>query len=81
MEKLFSKLDLNDYVKAFQGFLAREKPLFIEGDVHVHYRLISELERYDGIKSLPSMISLERTIKSNLLKIAFFMAARIKIPA
>ena len=59
MEKLFSKLDLNDYVKAFQGFLAREKPLFIEGDVHVHYRLISELERYDGIKSLPSMISLD----------------------
>ena len=59
MEKLFSKLDLNDYVKGFQGFLARPKPLFLEGDVGVHYRLISELERYEGIKAPPQVIALD----------------------
>lgn len=59
MEKLFSKLDLNDYVKGFQGFLARPKPLFLEGDAGVHYRLITELERYEGIKTPPQVISLD----------------------
>jgi len=59
MEKLFSKLDLNDYVKGFHSFLAREKPLFLEGDVGVHYRLIAELERYEGIKPLPLMMALD----------------------
>lgn len=59
MEKLFSKLDLNDYVKGFQSFLARPKPLFLEGDIGVHYRLVAELERYEGIKTLPQVIPLE----------------------
>ena len=59
MEKLFSKLDLGDYVKGFQNFLARPKPLFLEGDVQVHYRLICELERYEGIKAPPQVVALE----------------------
>ena len=59
MEKLFSKLDLSDYAKGFQSFLAREKPLFLEGDAQVHYRLIMELERYDGMKPLPMMMPLD----------------------
>lgn len=59
MEKLFSKLDLHDYVKGFQSFLARPKPLFLEGDGGVHYRLIAELERYEGVKALPEVIALE----------------------
>ena len=59
MEKLFSKLDLSDYAHNFQSFLARPKPLFLEGDIGVHYRLIAELEKYDGIKTLPQMMVLD----------------------
>ena len=59
MEKLFSKLDLNDYVAHFKHFLAREKPLFMEGDSNLHYRLIHELLMRDRLKPLPEVPSLD----------------------
>ncbi len=44
---LFSKLDLNDYLKEFNSFLARKKPIHIDGDTKVHANMIKELEKYD----------------------------------
>jgi len=59
MEKLFSKLDLVDYATGFKHFLAREKPLFMEGDANLHYKLIHELLTRDRLKPLPEVPSLD----------------------
>lgn len=47
MEKLFSKLDLDEYIKSFNSFLARQKPLFLEGDNKINYEKILELSKLD----------------------------------
>ncbi len=59
MEKLFSKLDLSDYQTSFKHFLAREKPLFMEGDANLHFKLIHELLSKERLKALPEVPSLE----------------------
>jgi DNA mismatch repair protein MutS2 len=59
MEKLFSKLDLVDYAAGFKHFLAREKPLFMEGDANLHYKMIHELLMRDRLKPLPEVPSLD----------------------
>ncbi|AFL67858.1 endonuclease MutS2 [Sulfurospirillum barnesii] len=59
MEKLFSKLDLVDYASSFKHFLAREKPLFMEGDANLHYKLIHELLMRDRLKPLPEVPNLD----------------------
>ncbi|MFB1008023.1 MAG: endonuclease MutS2, partial [Sulfurospirillum sp.] len=59
MEKLFSKLDLADYASSFKHFLARQKPLFMEGDANLHYKLIHELLMRDRLKPLPEVPSLD----------------------
>lgn len=73
MEKLLSQLDLKEYTETYKGYLAREKPLFLEGDVHLHYKHIKELFTYHGIKPIPDMINLDRSIavlqKSGVLQI------------
>ncbi len=43
MKKIISKLDLQEYITHFEQFLARPKPLFIEGDVNLHYQFIHKL--------------------------------------
>lgn len=47
MEDIFKRLDLDEYIKEYRNFLAREKPLFIEGDSNIHYKFINELQKYD----------------------------------
>ncbi|MDR2081056.1 MAG: endonuclease MutS2 [Campylobacteraceae bacterium] len=47
MEKLIASLDLDDYIAGYKNYLAREKPLFMEGDANLHFRFINELCRYD----------------------------------
>ncbi|MFV0480372.1 MAG: endonuclease MutS2 [Campylobacteraceae bacterium] len=47
MDKIFSKLDLDEYIKLYINCLAREKPLFMEGDTNIHFRFIKELQRYE----------------------------------
>ena len=59
MEKLFSKLDLVDYAASFKHFLARPKPLYMEGDANLHYKLIHELLTKDRLKPLPEVPSLD----------------------
>lgn len=47
IEKLISKLDLKEYIEGFALYLAREKPLYMEGDTKEHYRFITLLSKYD----------------------------------
>ncbi|WP_086268456.1 endonuclease MutS2 [Campylobacter sp. P0103] len=43
MEELFEKLDLSEYLSAYNEFLARPKSLFISGDSRVNYEKIEEI--------------------------------------
>ncbi|WP_279062107.1 endonuclease MutS2 [Campylobacter lanienae] len=43
MEELFEKLDLSEYLSAYNEFLARSKPLFISGDSRANYEKIEEI--------------------------------------
>ncbi|MDO5045419.1 endonuclease MutS2 [Campylobacter sp.] len=43
MDKLLLALDLSEYITKFNSFLAREKPLFMQGDSRLHYEKILEL--------------------------------------
>ena len=40
-------LDLTEYFNKFNSFLAREKPLFINGDGNLHFERICELADYE----------------------------------
>ena len=40
---LIKKLDLEEYISQFEKFLARPKPIAIEGDTNLHYRFIQAL--------------------------------------
>jgi len=44
-KSIIQKLDLDGYVKQFQAFLAREKPVTMMGDINQHYRYIKALSR------------------------------------
>ena len=62
MNKLLSQLDLSEYINSYENYLARKKPLFLEGDIHLHHRHIRELFNHQGIKSIPELINLDRAI-------------------
>ena len=47
MEKLIQKLDLSDYLSNFSKLFAREKSIIIDGDINIHYKIISELSNYN----------------------------------
>jgi|TARA_R110002050_G_scaffold31194_2_gene80582 DNA mismatch repair protein MutS2 len=47
MQEIFKKLDLEEYLLKFSKLLAREKPIVLEGDINLHYRLINELSKFD----------------------------------
>lgn len=42
---IIQKLDLDGYIKQFQAFLAREKPVAMMGDINQHYRYIQALSQ------------------------------------
>ncbi|NLK67153.1 MAG: endonuclease MutS2 [Campylobacteraceae bacterium] len=44
---IFERLDLDEYLSEFNSYLAREKPLFLEGDSRVNYEQILELAKFD----------------------------------
>jgi len=44
-KSIIQKLDLDGYVKQFQTFLAREKPVAMMGDINQHYRYIKALSK------------------------------------
>ncbi len=43
MKTLLSKLDLLEFIAHYEHFLAREKPLFMEGDANLHFRYIQRI--------------------------------------
>lgn len=73
MTKLLSKLDLTDFTDSFYSFLARSKPLFMQGDSKIHYKFISELMSFQTIKSPQEVENLDTQLahlsKSGVLKI------------
>jgi len=73
MEKILSQLDLQEYVSSYEKYLARKKPLFLEGDIHLHHKLIGELFNHQSIKPIPEIMSLDRAIavmqKSGVLRL------------
>lgn len=44
MQNLIKQLDLEGFLKSFEGFLARPKELFLQGDSKIHLRYIQALE-------------------------------------
>jgi DNA mismatch repair protein MutS2 len=52
------KLDLSDYLECFGSFLARPKPVMMEGDIHQHHRFIKALSSVE-IPEPPRMPELE----------------------
>ncbi|SHO80374.1 Recombination inhibitory protein MutS2 [hydrothermal vent metagenome] len=65
MKKIIQKLDLDDYINKFQQFLARKKPVFMQGDINLHYKYIKALGRIE-FPTPPQVKNLD--IELNLLK-------------
>lgn len=47
MQDILKKLDLTDYIDSFSELFSRKKPIILEGDINLHYKLIEELSRFD----------------------------------
>lgn len=45
MNKLIKQLDLEQYLKVYESFLARKKELFLQGDSKIHLNFIKELDK------------------------------------
>ncbi len=46
-DSLLARLDLVDFVHEYEQFLARPKPLFMEGDSNLHFKFIQKLSAID----------------------------------
>ncbi len=57
-ETLPAQLDLGAFLSSFADFLAREKPLYIEGDQNRHYEIINELDKQE-FKAPPKVKNLD----------------------
>ena len=44
-KSIIQKLDLDSYISQFKQFLAREKPVAMQGDINQHYRYIQALSK------------------------------------
>ncbi len=56
-KSMIQKLDLDGYIREFQTFLAREKPMEMMGDINQHYRYIQALlrTRFPVPKPVPNL--------------------------
>lgn len=66
------RLDLTHFLNEFTGFLAREKPLYIEGDQNLHFSFIQALDAYEfkapkKVKNLDTQ--LQHIKKQGILKL------------
>ena len=58
MKELFKRLDLVGYISEYENHLAREKPLFLEGDSKLHFEIIASLQNYN-FKNPPQIANLD----------------------
>ncbi len=60
-KSIIQKLDLDGYIKQFQTFLAREKPVAMMGDINQHYRYVQALSKVQ-FPPPPSVSNLDREL-------------------
>jgi DNA mismatch repair protein MutS2 len=58
MKEITSLLDLDEYLQKLSAHFARQKPLHIEGDIHIHYNFIKALAQYEVV-SAPNVTNLD----------------------
>ena len=71
-KSIIQKLDLDGYVKQFQTFLARPKPVAMQGDINQHYRYIKALSKiqFPQPASVPNLdMELARIKKQAILSL------------
>ncbi len=72
MQEIFKKLDLEDYIISFEKLFARQKDMILEGDINLHFKLISDLDKYT-FKEPPKLINLDNVLmhlqKQGILKL------------
>ncbi|RUM68681.1 MAG: endonuclease MutS2, partial [Sulfurospirillum sp.] len=61
MNSLLAKLDLQEFITEYEQFLARPKPLFMEGDSNLHFKFIKKLTDYD-FKAPPEVKNLDKEL-------------------
>ncbi len=56
-KSIVQKLDLDGYIERFESFLARPKPIILQGDINQHYRYIKALSplEFPLPKSVPEL--------------------------
>ncbi len=59
--RLLKALDLVDFIDGFKSFLARDKEIYIEGDIKLHFLYINELKKYE-FKAPPEVKNLDKEI-------------------
>ncbi len=47
MKTLINKLDLTSYIGDLQSYFARQKDIILQGDIHIHYKIIKNLQNYE----------------------------------
>lgn len=55
MIELFDSLDLSEYLSTFSSYFARQKPFFIQGDIKISHKIITELAKHEY--NLPPNVS------------------------
>lgn len=73
LDAIFKKLDLSDYISDFNNFLAREKPIFLDGDNKTNLAFIKDLEAHQI--SLPKSVS---NLDNEILHISKFGTLHIE---
>ncbi|MEA1915452.1 MAG: endonuclease MutS2 [Campylobacterota bacterium] len=72
MNDIFKKLDLTDYIDSFSGLFSRKKPIVLEGDINLHYKLMQELDKHD-LKAPQEVKNLDNSLmlltKQGILKL------------
>lgn len=58
IDDIFLKLDLGEYLERLNAFLARQKPIFLQGDRNIHFKNITELSHHE-FNAPPSVLNLD----------------------
>ncbi len=72
MKTITQKLDLNNFIKQFKNFYARDKDIEMMGDINQHYRYIIALSKveFPHIKDMPNLDEqIQRIKKQGILRI------------